>query len=71
VTCLTEKDIEEEEKRQPEARVVEVVRLAEEEVDQKAKPEANRRAELQEAKEGVVRLVGEEEDATSSTCFVT
>jgi len=68
---LTEKDIEEEEKRQPEARVVEVVRLAEEEVDQKAKPEANRRAELREAKEGVVRLVEEEEDATSSTCFVT
>jgi len=71
VIWLTVKNIEVEEEGEAEANAFEVRLAEEEDPKEDAKPEANRRAEFRKAKEkGVVRLVEEEEDATSSTCFL-
>jgi len=71
VIWLTVKNIEVEEEGEAEANAFEVRLAKEEDPKEDAKPEANRRAELRLAEEKrVVRLVEEEEDATSSTCFV-
>jgi len=71
VIWLTVKNIKVEEEGEAEANAFEVRLVEEEDPKEDAKPEANRRAEFRKAKEkGVVRLVEEEEDATSSTCFL-